>query len=191
MPRPRRRSPVRLPARRVSGPGERRLPLLHEGADALEEVVGPRQLVLDLSLQVELPVEVRIDHPVERALGTGVGARRALGQPARERARLVEQPVVRVDPVHEAPFERLPRGDALAEQPRPAPVISTARTESSAAGPVTMSRSSAPNCAVQALSVSGRFRVIRPTPSATSHSTVLSFIPPPRSPAPLSTLTEC
>src|SRR3954464_3179071 len=54
------------------------------------------------------------------------------------------------------------------EKPRPAPVTSTERTESSAASFSTTLLSSWPNSAVQALSVSGRLRVRRPTPSVTS-----------------------
>src|SRR3954453_1082002 len=59
------------------------------------------------------------------------------------------------------------------EKPRPAPVIRTARTESSAAAASTMSTSSLPNSAVHALIVSGRFRVMRPTPPSCSQMTVL------------------
>ena len=58
------------------------------------------------------------------------------------------------------------------EKPRPAPVTSTARTESSAASPSTTCFSSPPNWAVHAFSVSGRFSVSRPTPSACSQITV-------------------
>src|SRR3954468_6172268 len=59
------------------------------------------------------------------------------------------------------------------QNPRPAPVMSTARTESSAAAASTMSTSSLPNSAVHALIVSGRFRVMRPTPPSCSQMTVL------------------
>jgi hypothetical protein len=58
------------------------------------------------------------------------------------------------------------------EKPRPAPVISTARTESSAARSFTTSPSSRPNLSVQAFIVSGRSSVIRPTPPSCSHFTV-------------------
>ena len=55
------------------------------------------------------------------------------------------------------------------ENPRPAPVISTARTDGSAASSFTACFSSAPNSEVQALRVSGRLRVIRPIASDCSH----------------------
>ena len=55
------------------------------------------------------------------------------------------------------------------ENPRPAPVISTARTDGSAASSFTACLSSAPNSAVQAFSVSGRFSVIRPMPPDCCH----------------------
>ena len=58
------------------------------------------------------------------------------------------------------------------EKPRPAPVISTARTDGSAASSVTTCVSSSPNWAVQALSVSGRLSVIRPMPPSCSQITV-------------------
>ena len=49
------------------------------------------------------------------------------------------------------------------ENARPAPVISTARTDSDAASPSSTWRSSRPNWGVHAFSESGRFRVSRPT----------------------------
>ena len=49
------------------------------------------------------------------------------------------------------------------ENARPAPVISTARTESDAASPSSIAVSSRPNSGVQAFSESGRFSVSRPT----------------------------
>src|SRR5436853_1214312 len=62
------------------------------------------------------------------------------------------------------------------EKPRPAPVIITARTLGSAAGPLTMSRSPAPNSAIHALRVSGRLSVIRPTDPDCSHRTVSELV---------------
>src|SRR3954462_6161622 len=50
--------------------------------------------------------------------------------------------------------------------------MSTARTLWSAAGPSMISRSAAPNSAIHALRVSGRFSVIRPTGPDCSHRTV-------------------
>src|SRR3712207_1735320 len=60
-----------------SGALEDGLPLLHEGLYALLEVLGPGERVLQLGLEVELAVEVRVEHAVERLLGAGVGARGA------------------------------------------------------------------------------------------------------------------
>src|SRR5205807_825110 len=53
---------------RPSAAGERGVALLDEGSGALQEVVAARQLVLDLRLQVELLVEVRVEHVVEGTL---------------------------------------------------------------------------------------------------------------------------
>src|SRR5690606_6474159 len=58
------------------------------------------------------------------------------------------------------------------ENARPAPVSSTARTALSAARASTASRRSRPSCRFQALSLSGRFRVIVAAPSATATSIV-------------------
>src|SRR4051812_39922690 len=60
--------------RATSGSLEGGVALLHEGRHALEEVLGPGQSVLELGLEVELAVEIRIDHAVERFLGARVGA---------------------------------------------------------------------------------------------------------------------
>src|SRR5215208_4941858 len=57
---------------RGSDPLERGVPLLHEGGHALLEVLRPGQGVLELGLEVELAVEVRVQHPVERLLGARV-----------------------------------------------------------------------------------------------------------------------
>ena len=57
------------------------------------------------------------------------------------------------------------------EKPRPAPVISTARTDGSAASPSITDLISSPNWMVQALRLSGRLRVSRPRPSDTSQMT--------------------
>src|SRR2546423_2582384 len=101
------RGPARGPPepRRVSRAGERGLPLLDERANPLEEVLGAGELVLYLRLQVELLVEVRVDHVVEGALRSRVRAGRPRGEPGSERLRLLEQPVIRVHPVDEAPLE--------------------------------------------------------------------------------------
>ena len=58
------------------------------------------------------------------------------------------------------------------ENPRPAPVISTARTESSAASRSMIVWRSNPSWGVQALSESGRLRVSRPTPADCSQMIV-------------------
>ena len=58
------------------------------------------------------------------------------------------------------------------ENPRPAPVTSTARTDSSSAACWTTAFMSCPNCVFHALRVSGRSSVIRPTPPSCSHFTV-------------------
>jgi hypothetical protein len=57
------------------------------------------------------------------------------------------------------------------EKPRPAPVISTARTASSAASTVTTCFSSRPKSSIQALRESGRLSVTRPTPPSSSQMT--------------------
>src|SRR4051794_18528113 len=81
-PRPR---PPRAPA---LGTLERRGPLLDEGHDALDEVVGAGQRVLELGLEVELAIQVRVEHLVEGLLRRRVGAGGALSQMLHERARL-------------------------------------------------------------------------------------------------------
>src|SRR5919204_3018207 len=98
----------------TSLPSEPRLPLLHERAHALDEVVRSRQPVLQVCLEVELLVHVRVEHVVERLLRAGVGAGWAGGHLLGERVRLVHQAVVGVEEVHEAPVERLLRRHALA-----------------------------------------------------------------------------
>src|SRR3954452_22664329 len=60
------------------------------------------------------------------------------------------------------------------EKPRPAPVISTARTPSSAAVSVIACFSSRPNSSVHEFSESGRFSVIRPTPPSCSQMTFMA-----------------
>src|SRR3954451_6068453 len=59
------------------------------------------------------------------------------------------------------------------EKPRPAPWISTARTDSPADAAFTTSTSSLPNSAVHALIVSGLLSVIRPTGPSCCQMTVL------------------
>src|ERR671922_1862672 len=58
----------------ASGPGEARGPLLNEGHDALQEVLGRRHLLLDVGLQIQLLVHSAVDPVVELTLGPGVGA---------------------------------------------------------------------------------------------------------------------
>ena len=58
------------------------------------------------------------------------------------------------------------------ENARPLPVIRTARTDSSSAAFSTTSFSSSPNCWFHAFRLSGRSRVIRPTPPSCSQMTV-------------------
>jgi hypothetical protein len=58
------------------------------------------------------------------------------------------------------------------EKARPAPVISSARTESSSDARSTISLSSSPNSEFQALRLSGRLRVTRPMPPSCSQSMV-------------------
>src|SRR5436305_12677220 len=86
-----------------SSPLERRLALLGEGAHALDEVVAANQLVLDLGLEVQLVLEVAVEHPVQRALRAGVGARRPAGQLARQLEALLREALGLDDAVDQAP----------------------------------------------------------------------------------------
>src|SRR4051812_35717030 len=72
------------PPKRASGTLEARIALLDEGRDALREVVAADQLVLDLGLQVQLRLQIGVEHLVQGALGARVRARRALRQLARQ-----------------------------------------------------------------------------------------------------------
>src|SRR5688500_17311928 len=93
---------VRPPSAPRSAARERGRALLDEGPDPLHEVVGPGQVVLDLGLQVELAIEVRIEHPVECALAAGVRTSGAGGEPGGQRLGLLQQAPVGVDRVHQA-----------------------------------------------------------------------------------------
>src|SRR3954468_24733655 len=98
------------------GPSEGRVALLDEGADAFTDVICAEKLMLDLGLQLELRVQVPVDHPVQRALRARVGLRRPGAQPLSELERLLRQRV-RVDhAVDQPPVERLLGRDPLAEE---------------------------------------------------------------------------
>ena len=71
-----------------SPPREPRLALGHERADALDEVLRARRLLLDLGLQGELLVQAGEHRGVELALGARVRARRPGGQAGGERVDL-------------------------------------------------------------------------------------------------------
>src|SRR4051795_263702 len=96
--------------------GESWRALLHEGPYALHEVGRTRQLVLELGLQVELLVHVRVDRLVQRLLGRRVGARGPGGEALDHCLGRGQQLVVGVDGVDEAPVERLLGVDPLAQQ---------------------------------------------------------------------------
>src|SRR5436853_5385459 len=84
-----------IPLNRPSGALEVWLSLLHEGCDALYEVGATRHLALDVGLEVELVVHVAHEALVERPLGLGVGACRALGQATGQSTRFLHQLPVR------------------------------------------------------------------------------------------------
>src|SRR5579872_4664899 len=67
-------------------PGERRRPLLLEGAHAFFVIRGPRRQALQLALELELVFEAVRHGLVERALDEAQGPRRLARQVARERA---------------------------------------------------------------------------------------------------------
>ncbi len=90
--------------------------LLHEGADALREVPAGGHLLLDLRLQLELLLQPGVHAGVELALAAGIGARGALGQVPRERLGGVGQLGVGHDAVDQAPVERGPGVQPLAQQ---------------------------------------------------------------------------
>src|SRR5437762_2787235 len=56
-----------IPPRRCSAPGELRLPLLHERADALARVVGVSADVLRERLELQRRPKILLQIPVERA----------------------------------------------------------------------------------------------------------------------------
>src|SRR5919107_672283 len=99
-----------------SGTLEGRVALLEERKRALLEVTRAREAVLKLGLEGELAVEVRIEHPVQRALRPRIRAGGAGSEAPDQRACLVEQAIVRVDEVHEPPFERALSLDPLTQQ---------------------------------------------------------------------------
>ena len=68
---------------------EARRALLDEGHRALQEVLAPGHLVLDLGLELELLGHPRVQPVVELALGPGVGARRPGGQARGQRGGLL------------------------------------------------------------------------------------------------------
>ena len=115
--------------------------LLDEGADALHEVLRTRQLVLELRLEVELLLHVRVEHLVERLLGGRVRARRARRRTARRspRRRGISSSSGWTC-VDESPVERLlarrrarraaPSGTRAPCRPRPGRTASTRRRAS-------------------------------------------------------------
>src|SRR5881227_4011419 len=83
----RRRAASGRGVRERSSTAEARRALLHEGPDALGEVAGRRELVLDRRLELQLLLHAGEMPGVELALGARVGARGAVGQPGGEPAR--------------------------------------------------------------------------------------------------------
>src|SRR5215208_7155123 len=102
--------------RATSGALKGGIALLEERQRAFLEVARAREAVLQLGLEGELAVEVGIQHLVERPLRARVGASGARGEARDQGVGLVEQPVVRVDEVHESPVERALGLDPLAQQ---------------------------------------------------------------------------
>src|ERR1700754_3237409 len=70
--------------------------LADERADPFCEVLRTRQSVLELGLEEELLLELRVEDLVERLLGAGVGARRAGREALGHRLGLLHQLVVGV-----------------------------------------------------------------------------------------------
>src|SRR4029078_8337332 len=60
-----------------SGPGEGSVSLFDERGHAFAHVISAEKLMLDVCLQLELCVQVPVEHLVERALAAGVRLRRA------------------------------------------------------------------------------------------------------------------
>src|SRR5579883_3460468 len=81
-------------ALKVSAPAEAGRPLLEKGGDTLVVVLAEARLALQVALQIQLRVEVVGARPVERTLGEAERARRALGEPGGEAARLGHQRIV-------------------------------------------------------------------------------------------------
>src|SRR4051795_13158989 len=95
----RRRAADRRGVRERSPTAEAHRALLHEGLDTLGEVAGGRELVLDRRLELQLLLHAGELPGVELALDAGVGAGRALRQPAGELLRRGLERVVGHHPV--------------------------------------------------------------------------------------------
>src|SRR5947209_17184452 len=103
------------PARASLAPGETRRALLRESDRALEEVLAARHLALQLGLELELLVHARVQPVVELALATGVGASGPCRQALSQLGGLTGELPVLDHAVDQPPFERLRRGQPLAE----------------------------------------------------------------------------
>src|SRR4051794_34420883 len=85
------------------GAREGRVAFFDERQHALAHVISAKKLMLDVGFQLQLRVQVAIDHPVDRALRTGVRARRPPRQPLGQVERLLRQRLGLHDLVDQAP----------------------------------------------------------------------------------------
>src|SRR6476646_9107608 len=66
------------------GPREGRLPLLDESRHTLAHVICAHQRMLDVGFELELRVQVPVDHPVDRLLRARIRERRPAREPLRQ-----------------------------------------------------------------------------------------------------------
>src|SRR3954467_4142178 len=111
----RRRAANRRGVSERSPTAEARRALLHEGLDALEEVAGGRELLLDRRLELQLLLHAGELPGVELPLGAGVGAGRPLREPGGELLRGGLERVVGHHPVDETPLMSRGGGHPLAQ----------------------------------------------------------------------------